>query len=81
MRPAGKRHKRGNVTDIKELAARAIAAFDALSPEEQRAHRREQRISWVFGDHCLRMTESGSAPAMTREQAAAIVDRWDAEEW
>ncbi len=65
---------------LEELAAQAFAAFDALTPEEQRAHRREQRISWIYGEHCLRAWERGCPTTMTREQCAEIVDRHDREE-
>ncbi len=59
--------------ELGELMSRAKAAFEALTPEEQAAHRREQRISWVYGEAGLR-----NHP-ITREQAAAIVDKHDAE--
>lgn len=55
--------------DLHALAARAIAAFEALTPEQQAEHRAEQRRLWVIGELCL------SNPDMTRERAAEIVDR------
>ncbi len=33
-----------------ELVEKAQAAFDALTPEEQEAHREEQRRSFVYGN-------------------------------
>lgn len=35
--------------DISELLRRAVAAYEALSPEERAAHDRAQRESWVRG--------------------------------
>lgn len=55
--------------NLHALVARAQAAFEALTPEQQAAHRAEQRRSWVIGELCL------SNPDMTRERAEAIVDR------
>lgn len=54
------------------LLAQANAAFDALSPEEQQAHRRAQRISWVWGE--LRL----SGYDVTEEEVARSVDEYDA---
>lgn len=46
-----------------------VAAFEALTPEQQAQHRAEQRRSWVVGELML------SNPDMTRERAEQIVDR------
>jgi hypothetical protein len=35
--------------DIQKLAEEAIARFNALSPEEKKAHRQAQRESWIRG--------------------------------
>lgn len=51
------------------LVCRAVAAFEALSPELKRAHLAAQRRSWVIGEMCL------SNPDMTRAEAEAIYDR------
>ncbi len=52
--------------DLDRLIKEAIAKFDALSPEQQREHRRAQRKSWVLGEMML------EHPEMTREQAEEI---------
>jgi hypothetical protein len=54
----------------KELLDKACAAFDALSPEEKRAHRREQAISFAYGNLAL----SGSA--ITKEMVAQAYDEF-----
>lgn len=56
-------------TDLMELLKRAQEKFDALSPEEQRAHRKAQRKSWVIGEMML------EHPEMTREQAEELYRR------
>lgn len=53
---------------LNELVRKAIEAFENLSPEEQRAHRREQAISFVFGQLAL----SGREP--DRAMIAALYD-------
>ena len=55
--------------DLHALVQKAMAAFEALTPEQQRAHRAEQRRSWVIGNMLL------DHPDMTRERAEQIVDR------
>lgn len=55
--PAPPRH------DLARLVAEANARFDALTPEEQRAHREAQRKSWVIGELML------EHPDLTKEQA------------
>jgi len=57
--------------ELKELMRKARAAYEQLSPEEKRAMRREQRISWVYGQMGL------SGRKITREEAARIVDEYD----
>lgn len=58
--------------DRPELAAllqRSVAAFNAMTPEQQREHMAVQRKSWVIGEMCL------EHPEMTRDEASAIYDR------
>ena len=56
-------------TELLELIKRAQEKFDALSPEEQRAHRKAQRKSYVIGEMML------EHPEMTREQAEELYKR------
>jgi hypothetical protein len=55
--------------ELNELLKKAVAAFDALTPEQKRAHRAAQRESWVCGEIML------EHPEMTREEAKAIYDK------
>ena len=55
-------------TDLTELAAKANAAVKALPAETQRKMRREQAISFVFGNLSL------SNPAITRKMVASAYD-------
>lgn len=50
------------------LVRHAMANFKALPPEEQAAHRREQKISWVYGEMGLAGHE------VTKEQIARVLD-------
>ena len=55
-----------------ELAAavkRSIEAFNAMSPDEQRAHREAQRRSWVVGEFML------ENPDATREYAESLYEK------
>lgn len=54
--------------DLDRLVKEAIARFAALSPDQQREHRRTHRISWVVGEMMLQH------PDMTREQVAELYD-------
>lgn len=54
--------------DLDQLVKDSIAKFDALSPDEQRAHRRAQRESWVVGETML------AHPEMSREEAKRLYD-------
>ncbi len=54
--------------NLEQLVAEAIAKFDALSPEQEREHRRAQQKSWVVGEMML------DHPEMTREQAVELYD-------
>ena len=53
---------------LDRLIKEACARFDALSPEQQREHRRAQRKSWVVGEMLL------AHPDMSREHAEKL---WD----
>ena len=55
--------------ELEELARAAIARFNAMTPEEQRAHRAEQRRSWVRGELML------EHPDMPADQANALIDK------
>lgn len=57
--------------ELNELMKKAKAAFDALTPEQKRAHRREQAISWVFGEMMLARYERGQAMLTKEEQEEA----------
>lgn len=54
--------------ELDRLIKAAAAAFDALPPEKQRAHRESQRKSWVIGEMRL------EHPEMTRQEAERIYD-------
>jgi adenylate cyclase len=54
--------------ELDDLIAKATAAYDALSPEEKRSHRREQAISWVYGQVKL------SGTVISLAQVEEIVD-------
>jgi hypothetical protein len=49
------------------LVKKAMAAFNALSPQEQQAHRREQAISWAVGQSLMSRFEHGH-PDLTKEE-------------
>lgn len=53
--------------ELEKLAKDAIEAFNALSPKEQRNMRRAQKLSWVYGEHCL----AHDPPLWTREEFEA----------
>lgn len=59
--------------ELEALMAEARARFAALSPEEQRAHRREQRISWVRGQ--IGLMRGREMPSY--EEIAKLVDEHD----
>lgn len=54
--------------DISQLVKKAMAAFNKLSPEEQAAHRREQKISFVYGQLML------SGREVSKEEIARVHD-------
>ena len=53
---------------LEKLAWDAIRRFEAMTPEDQRLHREEQRRSWVRGELML------AHPEMTTEQANETID-------
>ena len=57
------------MNDINKLVQDAVARFNALSPDEQRAMRQAQRKSWVVGEMMI------EHPEMTREQVEQLYDR------
>lgn len=67
-------------TELKELVKKATEAFNALSPEEQRAHRREQAISFAYGQVVMSHFEKGH-PDFTPEEEEklkkSIADHYD----
>lgn len=54
--------------ELDELVKRVKAAFDALTPQQQREHRTAQRKSWVIGEMMV------AHPEMTREEASRRYD-------
>ena len=62
-----------SANELRELARRAIEAFERLSPEEQNEHRRQQYVSWVRGN--LRLSER----EVDEEELFRTVDRLQAE--
>jgi len=55
--------------ELDALVRKSVDAFNALSPEQQAAHRREQRRSWVRGELML------SHPEMTFARANELIDQ------
>lgn len=67
------------------LVKRAMEAFNALSPEQQRAHRREQAISWAFGESMISSLERGEPVSeeesiIVKQRIADIYDHRRAEQ-
>lgn len=57
--------------ELDKLLREACAAFDALTPEQQRAHRRAQRKSWVVGEMLI------ENPEMDREYVEKLFEEID----
>lgn len=55
--------------DLDALIKRASDLFDQLMPQQQAAHRAEQRRSWVIGELML------AHPDMTHERAIEIYEQ------
>ena len=47
--------------ELDELIKKSIAAFNAMTPTEKEEYRRQQRISWVYGNLVI------DNPKITRE--------------
>lgn len=58
---------------LRETLQKALAAYQALTPEEKLAHRREQAISWVYGE--ANMKAPDGQEFLSRDEVARIVDR------
>ena len=56
---------------LSELIREAVAAFDAMPPEEQKAHLKAQRESWVRGEMALRKWEKENRASIIEMQIAA----------
>jgi len=55
--------------ELDALLKKAVAAYQALTPEQKREHRRAQTKSWVIGNMLL------DHPELSREEAERIYDR------
>lgn len=56
-------------SELDSLIVEAQRRFDALTPDQKKAHREAQRKSWVIGETMLEHTE------MSREQAEEIYEK------
>lgn len=76
-----------NRDDLNEMVKKAMAAFDALSPKEQQAHRRERAISFAYGQVAMSRFEKGKpdlSPEEDEKLRQSIADHYDhraAENW
>lgn len=72
-------------TKLNELFKEAMDRFNALSPEEKAKHRRDQAISWVYGEMLLTRFERGEEELSNEEkekllkQVEDIYDRREAD--
>lgn len=66
--------------DLNELIKKSKAFFDALTPEQQEEHMREQRLSWVRGEMGMGNDKDEAAyrDALARNDQAELT-RLDAE--
>ena len=55
--------------ELDALLRKAVAVFDAMTPEQQREMRRAQRKSWVIGEMLL------EHPEMSREEAERLYEQ------
>lgn len=55
--------------NFERLLIEAQRAFDAMTPDQQKEMRREQRKSWVIGEVML------EHPSMTREEAEEVYQK------
>mgnify|MGYP001589972356 CR=1 FL=1 len=70
--PLGREAERNRDTMLRETLQKALASYDALTPEQKLAHRREQAISWVYGEANMRAPEGKEL--LSRDEVARIVD-------
>lgn len=61
-----------NAESLEALLKKAQAHYDGLSIDEKLAHRREQAISWVFGQ--VNLSRPDNDP-ISREEVERIVDQ------
>ncbi len=60
-----------SIENLKQLIKLATEAFDKLTPEEQKAYRREQAISFAYGQlACMK----GGTYKVSKERIAEIYD-------
>lgn len=59
---------------LDELVKKAMAAFNALTPEQKAAHRREQAISWAVGQSLMSRFEHGH-PDLSKEEETQLRQR------
>lgn len=62
---------------LNALVKEAMEAFNSLSPQEQAKHRREQAISWAYGNLLCKYGEG--AGGVTEEQIAKMYDEKNGE--
>lgn len=55
---------------LDQLLQKSVAAFNAMSPEQQKEMLRQQRISWVYGNLSL------DNPSITREMVEEAAKNW-----
>lgn len=69
MLPPQTEEQKRRSAELQKAVAEAQARFDAMTYEEQQAHRGAQRRSWCVGETML------ANPDMTREEAEALYER------
>lgn len=55
---------------LPQLLKLSVAAFDALTPEQQKEKLRQQRINWVHGNVSI------ANPEITREMVEEAAKNW-----
>ena len=61
-------HELKDRPELTAAIARAVAAYDAMTPAQKREHRAAQAKSWVVGEMMI------EHPEMTREEVEHIYD-------
>lgn len=61
--------------ELEKALKKAVAAFEALPPEQQREHRAAQRRSWVKGELMM------AHPELTEAQADALIAKAEVRGW